>query len=119
MQKQVAWVIALAIVCGGSLFGQAFTGSISGIVTDPTGALISGVEIIVTDLDKSTRFSTVSNTTGYYVVSPLPPGNYSVQAEKTGFRRFAMSGLPLTTQEKATVNIQFQIGALADTVTVT
>jgi hypothetical protein len=119
MQKQPARLVSLAVLFCASLFGQAFTGSISGIVTDPTGALVSEVDIVVTDLDKNTRFTTLSNSTGYYVVSPLPPGNYSIQAEKPGFRRFAMSGLPLTTQEKATVNVQLQIGSLAETVTVT
>lgn len=108
---------ALLLVCG--TFGQTFTGSISGIVSDPTGALVSGVSIVVTDLDKNTRFRTISNQTGFYMVSSLTPGNYQVQAEKEGFRRFSLSGLPLTTQQKATVDVRLEIGALAESVTVT
>src|SRR5437870_592025 len=98
MQKHVVALVALAAVFTGLLFSQAFTGSISGIVSDPTGALVGGAEIVVTDVDKNTRFTTLSNATGYFVVAPLPPGNYSVEAQKSGFRRFAMSGFPLSTQ---------------------
>jgi hypothetical protein len=111
--------MSLAILLCGVLFGQAFTGSISGIVTDPGGALVSDVVIVVTDIDKNTRHRTTTNQTGYYAISSLPPGNYLVHAEKAGFRQFSLSGLPLTTQEQASVNVQLQIGALAESVTVT
>lgn len=119
MRNRFTCIVGVVILLCGMLYGQAFTGSISGIVTDPTGALVSDVVIVVTDIDKNTKHRTTTNQTGYYQISSLPPGNYLVMAEKDGFRRFSLSGLPLTTQEKASVNVQLQIGALAESVTVT
>src|SRR5262249_2540758 len=100
-------------------FGQAFTGSISGIVNDPTGAVVSGAVITVTGLEKNTVFRTMSNATGLYVVSQLPPGRYQVTAEQPGFRKFVLDSLPLPTQQSATVNIVMELGSVAEQVEVT
>jgi hypothetical protein len=91
------WGTGLVSVSPNAL-GQAFTGSISGLVTDPTGAVVAEVAITVTDLRRNVQFKTVSNEQGFYLVSQLPPSLYSVSAEKSGFRRFVLESLPLSTQ---------------------
>ena len=104
---------------GLSLFGQAFTGSISGLVTDATGAVVSGAAITVTDVEKNANFRTTSNATGFYVVSQLPPSNYRVTSEMQGFRRFVVDHLPLTTQQRATLDIVMEVGSVNEQVQVT
>lgn len=63
----------LALILPNIAFGQALTGSISGIVTDSSGAVVAGAKIAITDVDRNTTFETTSNETGLYVVSHLPP----------------------------------------------
>ncbi len=99
-------------------YGQAFTGSISGIVTDQTGAVVARAAVTVTDLDRNTSFHAASNETGLYVVSQLPPGRYRISVGAPGFRTFVMAGLPLSTQQHATVNITLEVGQVTEEVTV-
>jgi hypothetical protein len=101
------------------VFGQAFQGSISGLVTDPTGASVPDVVITVTDLQRNVSYRAVTNQEGFYLAAPLPPGLYSVTAEKPGFRKFVLDSLPLSTQQKATVNITLELGAVTESVQVT
>src|SRR5947209_1493070 len=83
-----------------SAIGQTATASISGIVTDASGAVLADVSITVTDLDRKTQFRTLSNATGLYVVPTLPPGNYSLRANKPGFHEYVLDSLPLSTQQR-------------------
>jgi hypothetical protein len=99
-------------------FGQTFTGSISGLVTDRSGSVISGASITVTDVDRNSQYKTASNQTGFYVVSPLPPGRYRVEAAAPGFKAYLLDGIPLSTQQQATVNIALELGPVSETLTV-
>lgn len=111
--------VAVAGWCLAALaLGQAFTGSISGIVTDRTGAVVKGVSIQVTDVDRNTTYRATTNETGFYVVSQLPPGNYRLTAEMAGFRTYVLEGLPLSTQQRATVNVVLELGEVIERMTV-
>ncbi|MGH9627906.1 MAG: TonB-dependent receptor domain-containing protein [Bryobacteraceae bacterium] len=114
-------LFALMVGCfGGSVLiqGQTFTGSISGLVTDPSGAAVGGVKVIVTDLDRNTSFESTTNEGGFYLVAPVPPGRYRISAEKSGFRRYVLEPFPMSTQQKASVNIPLALGAVTESVTV-
>jgi hypothetical protein len=118
--KGIVCALAILSVSTASMaLGQAFTGSISGLVTDPTGATVPEVAVTVTDLQRNVSIRAVSNNEGFYLASPLPPGRYSVTAEKTGFRKYVLDEIPLTTQQKASVNITLELGAVTESVQVT
>src|SRR5438552_12677957 len=112
-------ILSLAIITGGLAFGQTFTGSISGLVTDPTGAIVAGAVITVTDTGKNTNSRTTTNGTGFFVVPQLAPGIYRITAEQVGFRRYSLDAMPLSTQQAATVNIVLALGAVTEQVEVT
>jgi Carboxypeptidase regulatory-like domain/TonB-dependent Receptor Plug Domain len=99
--------------------GQTFTGSISGIVTDQTGAVLGEVSITVTAVDQNLNYKTLSNETGFYLIGQLQPGNYRIAAEKTGFRKYVVDSLPVSTQQKATMNIAMELGTVTENVEVT
>ena len=107
------------IFAASHLVAQTVAGQISGLVTDPSGAAISGATVLVTDIDRNVNMRSTSNESGFYLVSPLPPGRYSMRAEKTGFRAYLLESIPIATQQKASVNIALQVGALTESVTVT
>ncbi|MDQ6663703.1 MAG: TonB-dependent receptor [Acidobacteriota bacterium] len=101
------------------LYGQAFTGSISGIVTDASGAVLPQASITVTDLGKNTSFHTETNGSGFYLIGQLSPGSYRIVAEKGGFRKYTLDAMPLSTQQKADVDVAMEVGALTDSISVT
>jgi hypothetical protein len=68
------------------LGGQTTTGSIVGTVSDPSGAVISGANITVNNMDTGIAVKATSDSTGNYVVTPLSIGRYSVGVEAAGFK---------------------------------
>jgi hypothetical protein len=100
------------------LSAQTVAGQISGLVTDPSGAAISGAKVVITDVERNVTFRSESNESGFYLVTPLPPGRYKLRAEKSGFRAHVIESIPIATQQKAGINIELQVGAVTESVTV-
>src|SRR6266568_2119266 len=102
-----------------SLFSQLSTGTISGVVQDTSGAVIAGAMVTVRNVDTGAARTITSDEGGRYVVPVLPVGNYSVQGQQTGFKTEIRRGITLTVGREEVVNLTLNVGALADTVTVT
>ncbi len=117
--RTILAITLLACIWSSTAAAQTVAGTISGLVTDPSGAAIADVSIVVTDLDRNVNLRSTSNESGFYLVTPVPPGRYKVRAEKAGFRSYLIESIPIATQQKATVNVSLQIGALSESVTVT
>lgn len=100
-------------------FAQTVAGQISGLISDPSGAAVAGASVAVTDVDRNVTIRSSSNDSGFYLLSPLPPGRYNLRAEKTGFSAYVANGIPIATQQKAGINITLQVGAVTESVTVT
>src|SRR6266478_2797829 len=112
-------IVSLALLIVACAFGQAFTGSISGLVTDPTGALLTDAKITVTDIGKNTTHKTSTNESGFYLIGQLAPGAYRVTAEKSGFRKYVLDEVPLSTQQKVSADIAMELGSVSENVQVT
>lgn len=98
---------------------QSAEATISGIATDGTGATVPGVTITALHRETGQRVVAVSNHEGFYVLRPLPIGDYVVEAELQGFRKYRREGLTLTTGATVALDIRLSIGEMAETVTVT
>jgi hypothetical protein len=97
---------------------QEVRASLSGTVTDPSGAPVPGAKITVTHLAKNTTIVSESNETGLYSTPLLEPAAYNVTVEKDGFRRVVRANIVLQSLEKARLDVQLQIGAVAETINV-
>ncbi len=87
-------IVALALFVGTILsnsvtHAQTFYGSISGVVKDPSGAVMPGVAVTVSENNTTTEYKTVTNKAGSYRVSFLKPATYTVHFKKDGFAEFA------------------------------
>ncbi len=100
------------------LSAQVINATLSGTVTDATGALIPGVEITATNTDTGIAATAVSNETGTYRFPSLRPGPYEVTAELPGFQAQSYS-LNLGSSQQILRNFELQVGALATEVEVT
>src|SRR5262249_18899458 len=83
-------------------YGQTVTASLSGIVTDQTGATIPDASIVATNVDTTTSTRTTSGPGGNYIFPALPPGVYNLTVEKTGFKSSQLTGIRLLVDQKAT-----------------
>lgn len=114
----LAAVVLLAAAV--SAFGQgAALGSISGRVSDPSQAPVPDAAIIIANTKTGVNYSAVTTAEGYYTVRFLPPGTYSVAVSKTGFQKAVQPDVVVATASSPTVNFALNLGAVAETVTVT
>src|SRR4051794_985290 len=99
-------------------FSQNSTGTISGLITDPSNAGIPKAEIMVTNENTGLRRIVESNETGAYRLPFLPVGTYSVVVKREGFRSEIQKGVELEILQVRTVDFMLQVGAVTETVTV-
>jgi hypothetical protein len=102
----------------GSLLAQTNSGELTGRVTDQSDAVVPDAQVQVTSLDTGDIRKTSSNKEGYFVVTFLTPGTYEVSAVAQGFRKTVQSGIRLVAGQRLSVVITMEVGAVADSVTV-
>lgn len=107
------------LLCTECLFGQADRGTITGTVTDATGALVPGAVITIVSVETNMRRAFVSKSDGRYTSGPLPIGQYRVEAEKAGFKRVVHDAISLQIQETAVINLNLELGETTQEVMVT
>jgi hypothetical protein len=108
--------VLLAAQCA---WAQTNRGSITGTVTDPTGAVVAGVEVTATNTGTSVPTKTVSNGDGIYVVPNLPPGQYTIEFKRDGFEILQHSAITLDSTHVARIDATLKVGAVTASVTVT
>ena len=99
-------------------FGQTVTGSITGVVTDPSGAFLSGAHVSAHNLDTGVDTGTDTNSTGLYHIQFLPIGHYQVTVQANGFNTETLPPFVLEVLQTANFNIKLTVGSSATTVNV-
>ncbi len=99
--------------------GQGITGSITGTVTDSTGAAIPGAKVTITQTDTNAVHTVTTSDAGTYTVPQLPPGHYKVEIEKPTFEKFKQTAITLQIDQTMEVSPKLAIGATEQTVDVT
>src|SRR5579872_776751 len=112
MKSRLLWFCIVLVICGynASLLAQD-TASITGTVTDPTGAAIPNAQITVSNSEHGIKRTTVTNAEGSYLVSAVPPGNYDLTITAKGFKKYQATGIVLRVAEKARADAAMVVGA--------
>src|SRR5437667_7571052 len=97
---------------------QTTLGTIRGLVTDPSGAAVAGVSVVVRNVDTNIPNRTTSSDRGLYEVTNLIPGRYSVTAEYAGFKTVVVSNILLETSATVRADVRLQVGELANSINV-
>jgi hypothetical protein len=114
----IAILLAFVAFTATALSAQEFRGTISGAVTDPSGAAIPAATVVATETQTGTVNRTVSDSAGQYVIPFLLPGEYTITASAAGFEKLTHSGIILQSQEHPILNLALTIGQATETVTV-
>src|SRR4051812_21555260 len=96
---------ALLLIAAGHTFsyGQEIRASISGIVTDPTGAPVAGAVVTTTSVATNSSVATITNEAGSFLTPFLAPGSYTLAVERTGFKKFVHQNIVLESLDKVRV----------------
>ncbi len=114
----VAALLCLFALCPTSLHAQtANSGSVSGVVSDSSGAFVVGANIALTDKATSTPRTTTSNEVGRYIITNVPPGEYQITVTKTGFR-VTKTEVTVNVGSSLTVDLKLELGSVSETVEV-
>ena len=109
--------VVLCCVSSSAAWAQGF-GTISGSVTDPTGAAISAANVVVTELATAQSRTAVSGPDGYYVLNSLRPAVYALSVDQSGFKKFVQTGIVLLANQSLTVNVHMVLGSTSESVSV-
>ena len=110
---------AVLLFCAQAVFGQLrIVGSISGTVQDPTGAVVSGAQVILKDTKTGLTKETVSNDGGGFVFLDLAAGVYEVTVTKEGFQKSLIQNINVSTSQTTDVKVSLEVGKPTETVTV-
>src|SRR6266853_1891987 len=123
LSKRVV-LLGVALACFLTLvpsvvMGQAAsTGTVNGLVTDPSGAAVVGATVTLTDKATNTPQTTTTNDAGRYVFLNVLPGTYDIRVSMKGFRQLAVPGQEVIVGQTLTVNAKLELGAMAEIVEV-
>lgn len=103
------------------LFGQGGTGasSISGRVTDPSGAIIAGAQVKMTDISTNISHTTQTNASGLYLLNDVQSGTYDISVTNAGFRQEVVRHQAVPVATAITVNVTLEVGGTTEVVEVT
>ena len=116
--RLIVILLVLPLLSGIGLGQSASTGAISGTATDPSGAVVVGADITVTNEDTGGVRNSSSSTSGSYSVPLLAPGSYTVKASKENFKALVRAHVLVTVTETTRVDLPLEVGAPSEVITV-
>src|SRR3984957_551299 len=111
-------MIVAVVLVGRCLYAQVSSGTITGQITDSSGAIMPNVQVRVTRVDTNVIRDLITDSAGIFAALNLLPGNYRVDATQSGFRQQAKGGLVLSLDQTLTANFTLRPGEQKETITV-
>lgn len=107
-------IFAVSLLCLPALHAQ-YRGAIQGVVTDPTGAVIPGAQLTLTNTATNEKQTATSNGAGVYNFNGLPPGTFSLTVERSGFNTKTYSSVQIIPEQSNSFNVQMTVATAAPT----
>ncbi len=114
----VTVAVLIGLIGAGRSIAQLTSASLTGLVTDPGGAVIPGASILITNTDTGEERRADTGAEGRFTMSQLKPGNYELSVETAGFKKFVRPGIRLQGSQAAEVNASLELGDVTETVEV-
>jgi len=117
LKKSFVALTFTVLACSSPLYAQV-TGAITGRVTDPSGAIVSGAKVTATNTSTNFTQQAVSDGSGEYHLLALTPGSYSVAIMATGFRTFTTTGIDVKVNDQLRIDATLTLGGVEQNVSV-
>ena len=111
-------VCVAAVIASATLAYGQVTSSLSGTVTDTTGAVLPGADIVAKSDDTGVTFTAVANDRGYFNIPAMSVGKYTVTVSLQGFKQVVLADIRLTSAGPGTISVKLELGSLSETLTV-
>jgi Carboxypeptidase regulatory-like domain len=119
VKRAVLGLIVAACLLPAVVAAQAVTGTILGLITDSTGAVMPGATVTLTNTGTGLLRVVTTDNNGEFTAPSLPTGTYSVKAELSGFKTVTRPDIPLGVDQRVRIDVKLEIGAVEESVTVT
>jgi hypothetical protein len=106
----ITFAVLVSFALPARVSAQMVGATISGTVVDPSGAVIAGVKIVVTNVSLGSTANAATNSVGVFVAPNLPPGTYDLSVSATGFSTLVRNGITLTVGQELVLNLSLQVG---------
>ncbi|PWU02644.1 MAG: hypothetical protein C5B51_20485 [Terriglobia bacterium] len=116
---RVLHVVVCLLLAVSTVFGQAASGTITGTVVDPAGAVVAGANVEARNSQTGVVYPAVSTNTGNFTLSQLPPGTYELTVTVSGFKKYVHTNLTVAAAEILRQDATLEVGAASEAVTVT
>ena len=119
MKSRALLLLTWLLLCSVLTWAQTGLGTLTGTVTDQTGAVMADVTVQATQVATGTVTSGATSATGNYNINQLRPGDYTIVIEKAGFKAYRRSGYAMAAAQTQRLDVQLEVGSTTDSVTVT
>ena len=119
LRQMCAFGALVSIFCALRSLAQTLTGTLVGTVTDQSGGTVANAKVTATETNTNVSRSTQTNESGNYIFPNMPPGNYNVVVEMTGFRRESRANVDVLVNTNPRLDITLQAGAVSESIEVT
>jgi hypothetical protein len=117
--RRLTLIVLLCFLVLAPAWSQDARGTIVGRITDPSGAVVPGVQVIVTNVAMGTKTTLTTNAEGFYLAPLLIPGVYRVEATLTGFKKALKDGIEVRVGDRLDISFALELGTSDQQVTVT
>jgi hypothetical protein len=118
VRKNILYLIGLALLFASVAVAQTNTSVVEGRVADPSGSVIRECSVVLTNLQTGGAITTQTNETGTFVFPSVPVGSYTLKVVKDGFKVYKLSDFRVTVEQRATLDVQLELGPVAEIVIV-
>jgi hypothetical protein len=122
MSRCILLAVVLSAILGGfspPAFAQLYSGSLTGVVTDASQAVVVGAAVTLTDMAKGFAYTATTDGTGRYTIRALPPTKYSLEVVAAGFAAFRRDNITLDVNQSANIDVVLQVGTTTESVHIT
>ena len=110
------WLLLFILVTSQTAFAQTVVGRISGTVQDSNGAAVPNASVKVINSANNSERTVTTDESGFYTVTNLPAGSYTISAEQKGYKKALVSGQSVTADARLTVDLKLEVGEVSETV---
>src|SRR6476619_7602853 len=109
-------LLLLILIASQTISAQTVVGRISGTVQDSNGATVPNASVKVTNRANNLERTVTTDENGFYTVTNLPVGTYTIEAESKGYKKALVSGQSVTADARLTVDLKLEVGEVSETV---